>query len=213
MLVVGLTGGIASGKSTVAELLTERSAHVIDFDKLAHVLQEPGQSVWRRIVEHYGTAVLDPEKQTIDRAKLGQIVFGNEEELAVLNRIVHPAVFDECRRRIATLENTHPEAIVLCDIPLLVEVRAWERMALDIVVLVYISPEEQVRRLMGRNGFTREEALVRLASQLPIDEKIRHADIIVDNGGPLDKTRDITAALWDDLVRRERQRRLGDALC
>lgn len=212
MLVVGLTGGIASGKSTVAQLLTARSAHLIDFDKLAHVLQAPGQRVWRGIVEHFGTDVLNTENQTIERAKLGQIVFGNPDKLAVLNGIVHPAVFDECRRRIDALQEEHPETIVLCDIPLLVEARAWELMALDLVVLVYITPEEQVRRLMGRNGFTREEALVRLASQLPIDEKIRHADIVIDNGGSRENTQRVIAELWEDLLQREKQRRPGDAL-
>jgi dephospho-CoA kinase len=211
MLIMGLTGGIASGKSTVAQLLQGKGAHLIDFDALAHALQEPGQLVWRGIVEHFGTGILT-EGEAIDRAELGKIVFGQPEKLAVLNGIVHPAVFAECSRMIAVIAAESPEAIVLCDIPLLVEVQAWERMTLDLVVLVYISPEEQVRRLINRNGFTREEALVRLASQMPIQEKIRHAHIVIDNEGTPENTRRIAAELWEDLVKREMRRRSGESM-
>ena len=210
MLNAGLTGGIASGKSTVARMLQEKGARIIDFDALAHSVQAPEGPAWREIVEHFGREILNDDCQ-IDRAKLGAVVFGNKEKLARLNSIVHPAVFQEARRMVSLIEEEDPAAIVLSDIPLLVEVRAWELIDLDVVVLVYVSPEEQVRRLMTRNGYNREEALARLASQMPIDEKRRHADIVIDNRNSLDETREIVEEVWMDLKRREGRRRLGES--
>jgi dephospho-CoA kinase len=206
MLNVGLTGGIASGKSTVAGMFQEKGAHLIDFDTLAHFAQEPDRPAWRMIVETFGTDILN-EDRTINRPRLGALVFGNPERLSKLNSIVHPAVFREGGLRIAEIKKNDPWAIVLSDIPLLIEVDA--RWFVDLVVLVYISPAQQVRRLMLRNGFSRDEALVRLASQMPIDDKVRHADIIINNEGAEDKTREIIEAVWVDLLKRERAQRLS----
>jgi len=206
MLNVGLTGGIASGKSTVAGMFQEKGAHLIDFDTLAHFAQEPDRPAWRMIVETFGTDILN-EDRTINRPRLGALVFGNPERLSKLNSIVHPAVFREGGLRIAEIKKNDPWAIVLSDIPLLIEVDA--RWFVDLVVLVYISPAQQVRRLMLRNGFSRDEALVRLASQMPIDDKVCHADIIINNEGAEDKTREIIEAVWVDLLKRERAQRLS----
>jgi len=158
------------------------------------------------IVETFGTDILN-EDRTINRPRLGALVFGNPERLSKLNSIVHPAVFREGGLRIAEIKKNDPWAIVLSDIPLLIEVDA--RWFVDLVVLVYISPAQQVRRLMLRNGFSRDEALVRLASQMPIDDKVRHADIIINNEGAEDKTREIIEAVWVDLLKRERAQRLS----
>ncbi len=204
MLNVGLTGGIASGKSTVARMLAEKGALVIDFDELAHDVQEPEGLVWRKIVAHFGLDILGPDR-TIDRRKLGAVVFGDREKLELLNRLVHPAVFAEWQRRIAEVRATQPDAIVLSDIPLLLE--AGLKPQVDLVLLVYIPPEEQINRLMSRNGYGRDEALSRLASQMPLDAKLPEADIVIRNDGSRGETQKAIDALWQELQERERRRR------
>ena len=169
MLNVGLTGGIACGKSTVARMLVEKGAILIDFDDLAHAVEEPEGPVWRGIVSHFGEGILLPDRQ-IDRRKLGAIVFEDREKRDILNRLVHPAVFAEWRKRLGEIEKTRADAIVLSDVPLLIE--AGLKTMVDVVLLVYLPPEGQIRRLMARNGFTRKEAERRVAAQMPIGEKI-----------------------------------------
>lgn len=204
MLNVGLTGGIASGKSTVARMLAEKGAIVIDFDELAHAVQEPEGLVWQEIVDHFGRDILGPDR-AIDRRKLGAVVFGDREKLELLNRLVHPAVFAEWQRRIAEIRAVRPDAIVLSDIPLLFE--AGLKPQVDLVLLVYIPPEEQIRRMMARNGYSRDEAKSRLASQMPIDAKLPEADIIIRNEGSQEETRRAVDGLWEELQKRERRRR------
>ena len=201
MLNVGLTGGIASGKSTVARMLTEKGALLIDFDELAHAVQEPEGPVWREIVAHFGRDILGPDR-AIDRRKLGSVVFGDREKLELLNRLVHPAVFKEWQRRIAEIRAVRPDAIVLSDIPLLFE--ADLKSLVDLVLLVYIPPEEQICRLMARNGCGRDEAMSRLAAQMPIDEKLPAADIVIRNDGSPEETRRAVNDLWEELQKRER---------
>ncbi len=201
MLNVGLTGGIASGKSTVARMLAELGAIVIDFDEIAHDVEAPGRPVWKAIVEHFGEGILG-EDRTIDRRRLGAIVFADHEKLALLNRLVHPAVLAEWEARIDRIRRERPEAVVLSDIPLLVEAGLRDRV--DWVLLVHIPQEEQIRRLMERNGWSREEAEARLASQMPIDEKVPWADRVVRNDGPIEQTRRAVLELWEELVRRAR---------
>jgi dephospho-CoA kinase len=204
MLNVGLTGGIASGKSTVARMLAEKGALLIDLDELAHALEEPEEPVWREIVRHFGEGILNPDR-TIDRRKLGDVVFADREKLKLLDRLVHPAVFEEWRRRIGEIRKTRPDAVVLSAIPLLIE--AGLEPMVDLVLLVYASPAEQVRRLMVRNGFSREEAERRLAAQMPIGEKISHAAIVIRNDGPEEETRRAVCGVWEKLRNRELGRR------
>ena len=202
MLNVGLTGGIASGKSTVAKMFEDKGAYLIDFDALAHFAEEPDQPAWNAIVESFGTDILN-EDATINRAKLGEIVFADPEKLSVLNGIVHPAVFELWRRRIEDIRETNPRAIVVSDVPLLIEVSLQHLF--DVVILVYVSPEDQIRRLQDRNEYSRKEAESRLDNQIPIDEKISHADFVIDNKGPLETTRSIVDAVWQELLVRERK--------
>lgn len=206
MLNVGLTGGIASGKSTVAKMFRAKGAYLIDLDKLAHFVEEPDQIAWKAIVDYFGPDVLN-EDQTINRIKLGLIVFPNREKLSKLNSIVHPAVFEEWRKRIDEIREKNAAAIIISDIPLLVEVEMQNQV--DVVVLVYVSPEDQIRRSMDRNGFSRADAERRLSVQMPIDEKISHADFIIDNRGSLEKTEIAVNAVWAELLRRERENRMG----
>jgi dephospho-CoA kinase len=199
MLNVGLTGGIACGKSTVARMLVEKGAILIDFDDLAHAVEAPGGPVWREVVRHFGEEILLPDRW-IDRRKLGAIVFADREKREILNRLVHPAVFAEWRKRLGEIEKTRKDAIVLSDIPLLIE--AGLETMVDAVLLVYIPPKEQIRRLTARNGFTREEAERRVAAQMPIGEKIIHADIVIRNEGSVEETCHAVSTVWEELRRR-----------
>ena len=202
MLNIGLTGGIASGKSTVAKLFQEKGAYLIDFDVLVRSVEEPGVHAWERIVENFGTEILS-EDGTINREKLGAIVFRDKEKLEKLNGIVHPLVFEEWERQIADIKKKNPNAIVISDIPLLIEVGKVDEV--DLVVLVYISREEQIRRLMERDGCSREDALVRIDSQMSIDEKLWYSDFVVDNGSSLEETVEQVDDIWERLLEREKQ--------
>ncbi|PIP07445.1 MAG: dephospho-CoA kinase [Syntrophobacterales bacterium CG_4_8_14_3_um_filter_49_14] len=197
---VGLTGGIASGKSTVAKMFQEKGACLIDFDEIAHYVEEPDRPAWKAIIEYFGAEILN-EDRTINRTKLGAIVFKDREKLAVLGRIVHPHILPEWRKRMNEIREAKPDGIFLSDVPLLIEGRLQHLV--DVVALVYISPDEQIERLMKRNGCSREDALERLASQMPIDDKIQYADIIIDNHGPLERTREIVSKVWEELLKRK----------
>lgn len=202
MLNVGLTGGIASGKSTVARMLVAKGAVLIDFDDLTHTVEEPDGPVWREILRHFGKAVLLPDRR-IDRGKLGAIVFADRKKREILNGIVHPAVLAEWRGRLAEIEKERADAVVLSDIPLLIEV-GLEKMV-DLVLLVCVPPEEQIRRLMARNGYSREEAESRVAAQMPIAEKIPRADIVIRNEGSVEETVREVDRVWKELCRRDKR--------
>lgn len=202
MLNVGLTGGIASGKSTVATMFVKNGAHLIDFDGLAHEVQEPEKPAWKEVVHHFGKGILQPDKK-IDRVKLGNIVFADKEKLIELNNIVHPMVFQEWHVRLDKIGKKEKHAIVLSDVPLLFEVNMQHLF--DLTMLVLIAPEEQVNRLMTRNGVNKEEAQKRLRSQMPISEKIAMADIVIDNKGSITKTEKRVKQVWQELLQKEKQ--------
>ncbi|MDO9515557.1 MAG: dephospho-CoA kinase [Syntrophales bacterium] len=199
MMKIGLTGGIGSGKSTVAELFRKRGAHIIDLDVLAHQVEEPGGSAWEKIVERFGREILDTEER-IDREALGGIVFRDSAKLEELNRIVHPAVFDEWRRRIDDISRGDGQAIIISDVPLLIEV-GWHEV-MDIVILVYAPPDVQIERIMERNGYTEEEARDRLRSQMPLDEKIPFADFVVHNEGTREETEAAVEEIWTEILKK-----------
>jgi len=205
MLNVGLTGGIATGKSTVVRMLVKRGARVIDHDGLVHALQEPGQPVWKRIVETFGRDILDADER-IDRKKLGSLVFENEPRRKVLEGIVHPAVLEEAQRQRDRIGKEDEQAIVLSDIPLLLEVGMQE--CFDLILLVYAPPEVQILRVMKRNNVSREEALSRLKSQMPIDEKPKFADLVIRNDGTMRELEKRAEEVWQELVLRERAKRV-----
>jgi len=201
MMKIGLTGGIGSGKSTVAELFRKRGAHIIDLDLLAHQVEEPGGSVWQEIVDYFGREILDTEGR-IDREALGEIVFRDSAKREELNRIVHPAVRDEWQHRIDDIVRGDGQAIVISDVPLLIEVGWHEEM--DIVILVYTPPGVQIERIMERNGYTQEEARDRLRSQMPLDEKIPFADFVVRNEGTREETEAAVEEVWTEILKRNR---------
>jgi len=204
MLNVGLTGGIACGKSTVARLLTEKGALLIDFDELARKVVEPDQAAWRQIADTFGSEILNPDR-TIDRTKLGGIVFRDKKKRANLNSIVHPAIFAAWCSRTQEIKELKPDAIILSDAPLLIE--EGMQPLFDLVMLVYVSEEQQRDRLMKRNGLSREEAMHRLKSQMPIDDKLPFAQIVIRNQGTLEETRRIVDQVWQDLQQQEKAKK------
>ncbi|MBP7341551.1 MAG: dephospho-CoA kinase [Smithellaceae bacterium] len=206
MLNVGLTGGIACGKSTVADMFVSLGGHLIDFDKLAHEVQEPEKPAWREVVRLFGTDILRPD-QTIDRNKLAATVFNDAAKLKKLNSIVHPRVFEEWWRRLEAIGTRDPRAIVFSDVPLLFE--GGMQHLFDLTVLVMIEPALQIRRLMFRNALGREEAELRLSSQLPIGEKAQIADIVIDNSSAVAETQKKAATVWRELIRREKAKYLS----
>lgn len=174
-LRVGLTGGIASGKSTVRELLAGLGCHTIDADKLVHELYEPGRAGHQALVETYGEQILR-EDRTIDRVKLAGIAFSDPSEAKKLNALIHPIVIAETEERLARI----PEGIAVVEATLMIE--SGGRQRYDRLVIVDVDPEVQVERGVAR-GLPREEVLRRIANQIPREERLRHADYVIDNSG------------------------------
>ena len=200
MLNVGLTGGIACGKSTVANIFVALGAYLIDFDKLAHEAQEPGKPAWKEIVKYFGKGILNQD-DTINRNRLAQIVFTDKKKLETLNSIVHPLVFNLWQERLGKIKIKEEHAIVLADIPLLFEGKMQNLF--DLTILVAISPEEQVCRLMARNSLSHDEAQLRLKNQMPIADKIGLADIVIDNSGDFTQAEKKVVEIWQQLKTRE----------
>ncbi|MBC2737823.1 MAG: dephospho-CoA kinase [Desulfobacteraceae bacterium] len=184
--IAGLTGGIASGKSTVAAMLAEAGARIVDADRIAHQVVMKGQPAWQDIVDHFGKGILARDGQ-IDREALGSIVFNDTEAKKALNGIVHPRVFETMAQEIQSLAEAHPGDLVIMDVPLLIE--SGLHASLPIVILVYVPETMQQERLMRRDGLNAADAAARIRSQMPIDAKRAHAHYIVDNTGDLGATR------------------------
>jgi dephospho-CoA kinase len=185
LIVVGLTGGIGSGKSTASEMFRELGAHIIDYDILARQVVEPYQSAWNGIVDTFGNAVLN-EDMTLNREKLGEIVFNDPEKLQTLNKITHPAVFDTAEKHVEAIMALDRNAFIIKDVPLLIETGIHKTVAKIIVVAANL--ENRLLRLVKR-GLTEVEALKRIESQMPIEEKVKLADFVIENDGSFDETR------------------------
>lgn len=194
MLLVGLTGGIGSGKSTVAAMLLERGAELIDADEISREIVEPGEEAWGKIVEHFGDEILR-EDGRLDRDKLAAIVFADEAQRSVLNQITHPRVMDRMAQRMAVLADT--DAIVVCDVPLLTE-RGSQNL-FQIIVVVEAAEEVRIERLMDSRGYTREQAVERIQAQASSDERRAIADVVIENDGDLDALVAQVDALWQRL--------------
>jgi dephospho-CoA kinase len=196
MLIVGLTGGLASGKSTVARLFQEHGAIVLDADVLARQVLEPGQAAWRDLVRAFGTAILRPDR-TVDRKQLAKIVFGEPAKLRKLNQLVHPRVAREQARLTREIKRKDPHAIVIYDAPLLIEAGAHKRM--DCVIVVTADRRTQVARLQARNGFTPSEALRRIRSQMPLSKKRKLADYVLNGTLPIERLRVNVEQIFEQL--------------
>ncbi|MEH7458693.1 dephospho-CoA kinase [Bacillus pseudomycoides] len=184
-VVIGLTGGIASGKSTVSQMFRELSIPVIDADIIAREVVEQGKPAYNKIVEVFGKEILQADGE-LDRPKLGSIVFHNEEKRLQLNGIVHPAVRKEMNDQKDMYIKEGMQAVVL-DIPLLFESKLTNLV--DQILVVAVAPSTQLERLMKRNGFSEEEAKARIDSQMPLIEKVTLADKIIHNDGTITETK------------------------
>jgi len=202
MLHVGLTGNIASGKSSAALFFAEMGAHVIDADQIGHSLLKSGTNAFGRIVDAFGSQILSPGGE-IDRKILGRFVFSDANQRAVLNSILHPAIKAEILRRIEILEQSSPHGIIIVDAALMVETGGYSMY--DYLVVVACTPSLQVSRLISRDGLTEAEARARMASQMPIEEKLKLADYTIDTSGTMGQTRAQVETIYKDLLNRERR--------
>ncbi len=200
MMIVGLTGNIAAGKSTVASFFEELGAYVIDWDELAREAVRPHSKAWKEISEYFGKRVLDADL-TINRQKLADIVFSNKRELTKLNRIVHPPVFQMDERATNEIKNRDPDALIIKEIPLLFEVT--RPIFVDKVIVVSANKATQLRRLKEK-GTNRRDAQKRIESQLPLEEKIKSADFVINNDGPLEETKRQVEDIYS-LLRKEQK--------
>ena len=202
MLKVGLTGGIASGKSLVGEMFTALGVHLIQSDKVAHELMKPGEAVYDKVVAEFGPGILNPDK-TVNRARLAEAAFAGAgpSRIEQLNRIVHPAVIERENAWMEGLSHRDPHGIAMVEAALILEARAEGRF--DRLVVVTCRPEQRISRWATRLGVdtetARREVARRMAAQLPDDEKVRAADYVIDNSGSLERTREQVARVWEKL--------------
>jgi dephospho-CoA kinase len=209
MLKVGLTGGIASGKSVVAEMFVALGAHLVQADRIAHELMLPGQPVYNEVVRHFGGAILNPDL-SVNRAKLAEAAFGSAAKAASpatvsriqeLNRIVHPAVLRSQEEWMKETGRQDPRAVAIVEAALIIEAGAAKRF--DRLIVVTCSDEQRISRFAARHKLdldaARKEVARRMAAQLPEAEKVKAADYVIDNAGSLDHTREQVRELWEKL--------------
>lgn len=190
---IGLTGGIASGKSSVSEFLVSLGAILIDADQIAREVMLPGHPVLAAVAKQFGQGIL-LEDGTLNRKKLGELVFNHPEQLQALNQITHPAIRQEMRDRKLKYEEQYPDRLIVSDIPLLYESGLED--GYEQIMLVYVPRAVQLERLMKRDGMDKEQAIRRLEAQMDIEEKKQKADIIIDNSGNFEETKKQILAFW-----------------
>ncbi len=200
-LVVGLTGGIASGKSTVSDMLEELGAPLIDFDLIARQVVEPGTRGLEAIVNCFGKQIL-AEDGTLDRKKLSKIVFQNFKKRKKLESFTHPLIYEEFFKQMDAIAKKDPDAVIQVSIPLLIE-QSMQK-AFDNLIIVYVSQKTQVERLVQRDGISIKEANNILKSQLPIDEKVGFANFIINNENTIEETRKQVNEVWRELKKIQR---------
>jgi len=191
VLKVGLTGGIAAGKSVVGEMFAVLGAHVIQADEISHQLMQPGETVYREVVSRFGPGILNPDG-IVDRARLAELAFGNQpSRVQELNQIVHPAVIRRQQEWMEQVSQRDPHAVAMVEAALILEASMVEN--LDRLVVVTCRPEQRIerwaRRLKVDEETARREVARRMAAQLPDEEKVRAADYVIDNSGSLNETR------------------------
>lgn len=197
-MLLGVTGGIASGKTVVAKMLEELGAALIDFDLLARQVVEPGEPAFTQIVDYFGKEVLQ-EDGTLNRKKLSKIVFQDTEKRNQLEGFTHPPIFEEFLKQVNAITEKDPEAVIQVVVPLLIEKNL--QPIFDKILVVYVPEEQQIERLVERDGISREEAARMLEAQLPIDQKLTYADFVVHNEGSTEGTRKQLEEVWLELKR------------
>jgi len=193
--VIGLTGGIGSGKSTISQYLAELGAVVIDADKIGHQVFQPGTGAWRDVVATFGQQVVAPGGE-IDRKKLGEIVFNDPESMTRLNEIMHPRMYQMAEEQIEQYRRQGVPAVVL-EAAILIEA-GWTPLV-DEVWVVTVSEKAVVKRLKEQRGLDEEQTLSRIRSQMQTEERIKHADIVISNDADLSKVKARVKELWDRL--------------
>ena len=206
MYLVGLTGGIGSGKSTVAERLVEHGVELIDADQIAREVVEPGKPAWRKIVDHFGEGILD-EEGFIDRTALGAVVFADEKKRTLLNELTHPPIIEAIAIQLEVLQAF--DGVVVIDVPLLVE--SGVDRGYEAVVVVAAKPETQLQRLVELRGMDPREAQARIAAQSPLEEKLAVATHVIWNEGTLDELQTTIDDVAADLTRRAREKAAAEA--
>ncbi|RPJ61355.1 MAG: dephospho-CoA kinase [Acidobacteria bacterium] len=198
MLKVGLTGGIACGKSYTLKEFQRYGAHTIDADKIVHQLLMPGHAGYKKVVEAFGSQFLNSDSQ-LDRRRLADLVFSDGEALRKLNEIMHPLVFAEEKRQIEEAELIRRRTpMIVVDAALMVETGSYRNY--DVILMVYSRPEVQLMRLILRDHLTEQEASKRIASQMPLLQKLKYADYVIQNSGKLSNTAEQVAHTFKDLV-------------
>lgn len=197
MLKVGLTGSIAVGKTFVCDVFRELGCHVLDADRVAREVVEPGTTGLQRIVESFGSDVLKPD-QSLDRSKLGSIVFSDEAKRQLLNSIIHPLVIDRQNEWLERCEHVDPNGIAIVDAALMIESGGYKRF--DKLIVVWCRPEIQLRRLMQRDSVPETEAERRVASQMPQEEKKEYADFLIDTSEGFDSTREQVFEIYGQIT-------------
>ena len=196
MLLIGLTGGIATGKSLVSEILRGLGAYIIDADKIAREVVEPERPAWLEIVDFFGKDIINKDK-TINRKRLGEIIFNDPVKKRKLEEIVHPRVIEEENRMVKEYLKIKPDGIVIIDAALLIEAGSHKRV--DKLIVVYADKETQAKRLMERDGLSRTDAEKRIASQMPLNKKVEMADFVIDNSKGIEGTRRQTIDIFNKL--------------
>jgi dephospho-CoA kinase len=209
MLTVGVTGGVASGKTTVCRIFKEEGAHLIDADRIARELVEPRRPAWRELTRAFGKEILQ-KSGTIDRKRLGNIAFSNSGKRRLLNGILHPRIEKEMGKKVRQIKRKNPHAIVVFDVPLLVETGFHQEV--DRVVVVTSKKTQQTERLRKRAGMSEEETRRIIASQMAIEKKVKVADFIIRNEGSIAQTRRKTREVFQELRRiaLQKRRKPGD---
>lgn len=196
MLKVGLTGGIGVGKSYVCKIFAELGCYVFDADQVARDVVNPGKLGYEKVVTEFGDEVLAPDK-TIDRAKLGQIVFNNKEKREKLNQLLHPIIIDEQNKLMLEVLAKDPKAIVIMDAALMIESGSYKRF--DKLIVVFCDKETQIERIIKRNNFSFEQAQTRINAQMPTEEKRRYANIEIDTSGNFQETEKRVREVYQEL--------------
>ncbi len=195
-LLVGVTGGMGSGKSTVSGMMSRLGGHIIDADKICRRLVEPGQPAWQEVVEAFGPDIILPD-QTLDRKKIARIIFEDSVKKSVLEGILHPKVFAEEQRNFESFQQKKPESIVILDAALLIESENYRKV--NKVVVVACPEDQQITRIVAQGRFTREDALRRIQHQMPLEKKRKLADFVLENDSSLERLEQDVATLYENL--------------
>lgn len=198
MLLIGLTGGIASGKTAVSDMFVKLGAHLIDADVLARDIVKPGKIAWKEIVNAFGETILD-EKKEVNREKLGKIIFNNTDKRKQLEAITHPRIIEEENRKVGELRKEFKSGMIILDAALLIE--AGHQNRVDKLIVVYADRETQTKRLMARDNLNYAGSQKRLDSQMPLDEKVKLADYVIDNTRSLNETKIQVSKIYSLLAR------------